>query len=96
MTRIMPNEVVAAYRTLGAKVIRGSFGNAGACCAMGAIAYEDGASDAIDWLDHKGFPMAYRESFGRGFDGLVMLRNGSVEAYQDGQAVWAAIVEAGL
>lgn len=89
---ITPEMVVAAYKKLGAKLGRRSFGSPQHCCGLAALGFSLGLSidEIVPWANKTYGD--YWGGFVRGFDGLSDGKTG----YKDGMVAYQACVEAGL
>lgn len=70
MKRITTGEVKKAYKAIGAKPVRGTFGSQQRCCpqlAMGFVQHGNNRSKAINWAGRV-YGEAYAKGFRNGYD----------------------------
>lgn len=108
MERITPEQVVEAYKTTGLKPVRHITLKDGCACGLGAVYAQklnvrtECVGEVFTEIKKYGLSPSYVSGFIAGFDGVdfdemrdVLIEDESI-GYEDGQAAWKAVVDAGL
>lgn len=93
MNRVLPEQVVEAFRHTGLKPMQGDFFPIEGCaCGLGAIftyLCKDKNEDVAEWCENE-YGDDYVQAFAAGFDGseTSIYREKNKSAYNDGKSSW--------